>query len=239
MEEMAPAAYCPAKDDDMPMTDAMRRDYEEKFASLIVKETRKNEVERIITRALKNRGVYDEISRVTTVPFFVVAVIHNMECGDRPDETFFKCHLYNGDPLTARTVHAPEGRPLQPPASGKFPYTFVESAVDALRYQGFDAWRDWSIGGTLNRLEIYNGMGYRSRSVNTPYLWSGCQFYTRGKFIELRGADKKYHVVYRPDLVSDQVGAAVILRRMLDQAVIEFPPAPAIAGPKKCTGVTN
>ena len=113
-------------------------------------------------------------------------------------------HLHNGDPLTARTVHVPAGRPL----TGNPPFTWHDSAVDALNQMGLSGANDWSIEGTLYHLEQYNGFGYRSKGINSPYLWSGSNLYTKGKF----GSDNQYN----PDLVSKQTGAALILKYLID-----------------------
>jgi lysozyme family protein len=50
--------------------------------------------------------------------------------------------------------------------------------------------------------------------VLSPYLWSGSQHYTSGKFV----ADGTFD----PDAVSKQSGAAVILRRMVDQGAVSL-----------------
>ena len=67
----------------------------------------------------------------------------------------FRTHLHKGDPLTARTVHYAPGRP----ASGQPPFTWLESALDALTMQGLGGLGDWSIGQALDGLERYNGLG--------------------------------------------------------------------------------
>jgi lysozyme family protein len=73
----------------------------------------------------------------------VVAVIHQMECsGD------FTKHLHNGDTLKARTVQVPTGRPL----TGKPPFTWEQSATDALTMLGINKWQDWTIAGICNLL---------------------------------------------------------------------------------------
>ena len=80
----------------------------------------------------------------------------------------FKRHLHNGDPLTARTVHVPSGRPRQ----GDPPFTWEQSAADALTLRNLGPRTDWSLSGTLYALEGYNGWGYRRYhpEVFSPYL---------------------------------------------------------------------
>src|SRR5262249_16489898 len=75
---------------------------------------------------------YDQVANATGVPWYVVAMIHEMEGGLN-----FATHLHNGDPLTARTVHVPVGRP----PTGSPPFLWEDSAVDALALDGFTAIR--------------------------------------------------------------------------------------------------
>lgn len=206
------------EEENVPLTDALRREYEDRFRSCTLNAGRQEETERIITRMMKNRSRYESVAEKTSVPWYVIALLHDMECDGN-----FDCHLHNGDPLTRRTVNVPKGRP----ATGSPPFTWEESAVDALHVDAFDVWKDWSVAGTLFKIEAYNGWGYRGKGVATPYLWGGSQIYTAGKYVR--------DGVFDPDAVSAQIGAAVVLRRMVDQALIDFPPhnappAPASTG---------
>ena len=54
----------------------------------------------------KNLDVYKKVTQRIRVPALVVGTIHIME--GNGDLTL---HLHNGDPLTARTVKKPSGRP--------------------------------------------------------------------------------------------------------------------------------
>jgi hypothetical protein len=69
---------------------------------------------------------------------------------------------------------------------------------------GLTSWTDWSVPGMLYRFERYNGFGYRSRGINSPYLWSYSNQYKKGKFT----GDGKYD----PNAVSKQCGAVVLLK---------------------------
>src|SRR6266436_1034706 len=60
---------------------------------------------------------YDEVSAITTVPWYVIGLIHSLEASFD-----MKAHLHNGDPLTARTVQVPSGRPTR----SNPPFTWVE-----------------------------------------------------------------------------------------------------------------
>ena len=190
------------------LTETLRSEYQRLFDTCIIKAGKYNTIDAAVNIITNNKNVYESISSATAVPWYIIAVTHKMECNGN-----FKTHLHNGDPLTARTVHVPKGRPK----SGNPPFTFFDSAVDALTLEGFTQWTDWSISGMLYCLEKYNGFGYRSKGINTPYLWSFSNQYSKGKFV----ADNKFD----SDAVSQQIGAAVILCRMSELGI-------AIAGGK-------
>ncbi len=199
------------EDVEMQLTPEVRNDYEQKFGTCTLRPARLAEVDNTIARIMVGRARYAAVAKtVGSVPWYMIGIIHSMECGSR-----FSCHLHNGDPLTARTRQEPKNRP----AEGEPPFTWEESAADALRLKRLDTWSDWSIGGTLYQLERYNGFGYRAANVGipTPYLWAGSQHYSRGKYV-------RDHV-FDPHSESTQIGAAVLLRRMLDHNLIELPAA--------------
>jgi lysozyme family protein len=133
------------------------------------------------------------------IPWYFIGVIHYMEAGQN-----FNRHLHNGDPLTARTVQVPKGRPK----TGQPPFTWEYSAQDALRGMGYGDPKIWDIDDVLNRLEDYNGHGYWTKGIYTPYLWSMTNHYQKGKFT----ADGHYN----PEAISNQVGAAAILSIILN-----------------------
>jgi lysozyme family protein len=202
----------------MPFTREMRTDYESKYHTLTVRPDFVKQVDGVTARINKHRPRYEAVAQATGVPWAVIATIHNLECSGR-----FDCHLHNGDPLRRRTVNVPAGRPRK----GTAPFTWEASAKDALEYDGFTSWSDWSVGGTLYKLEGYNGMGYRKRGTPSPYLWSGTQHYTRGKYV----ADGRFD----PKAVSSQVGAAILLTQ-LDPAEPFRPFDAPLAADADCVG---
>jgi len=146
---------------------------------------------------LKERDRYESLGSRLGIPWTFIGIVHSLESGCN-----FERHLHNGDPLGARTVQVPKGRPkdLAPP------FTWEQSAEDALRMKHLADLSDWSIASTLFRWESYNGMGYRTRGLPSPYLWSFSDLYTKGKFV----ADHKFD----SEAVSQQPGAAVLLRTL-------------------------
>jgi lysozyme family protein len=195
-------------------TAALAKEYRGLFNRCEIAADKIAEVEGVVQRILQFQNRYAPIAAQSTVPWYVIAVIHNMECG-----LDFNKHLHNGDSLKRHTINVPVGRP----ETGQPPFTFEESALDALEYDGFTAWSDWSIGGICYKLEGYNGWGYRAHNINSPCLWSYSNLYTRGKYIEdNQWSDKA---------VSRQCEAAVILRRMSDHGAIDLasPPSSKLA----------
>lgn len=181
--------------------------YRSRYASLQVRPERVTQIDRYIDSIVASRPRYEAVQAATGVPWYVVGVIHLLE-----SSLNFSKHLHNGDPLTARTVHVPADRPAAPPRSGSLPYTWEESAEDAL--SRFRSWRNWGVAGALYQLERYNGWGYQSRGVPSPYLYSFSDQYEKGKY----AADG----VYDPDLVSRQAGAATVLKRMEQRGIVSL-----------------
>ena len=177
-------------------------EYQRLFDSCIIKESKYSEIDCYINKMVANRSAYENLSKKVHVPWNSIAIIHCME-----GSLNFKTHLHNGDPLTARTVQVPKGRP----AIGNPPFSWEESAIDALTIEGFTSWTDWSITGMLYCFEKFNGFGYRRFGINTPYLWSYSNNYSKGKF----SSDGHFD----PDAISKQCGAAVILRRMSEKQI--------------------
>jgi lysozyme family protein len=166
-----------------------------------------------VAAILAARDRYAAVAETTGVPWQVIGVIHQRECsGD------FNCHLHNGDPLAARTVDEPAGRPT----AGNPPFTWDVSAVDALSYDGFlhlDLWSD--VPTALYRIERFNGLGYRSHNLLSPYIWAGTDRYTKGKY----GSDGHFD----PELVDQQPGCAGMLRLLSFGVVPNADPTPSVA----------
>ena len=173
-------------------------------------------VRREADRVVANREVYEEIAEATDVPWWFIGLIHGMECSFSLNK-----HLHNGDSLKARTWQVPAGRPKE----GRPPFTFVESAIDALEYDKFAGKTDWPLPMVLFRLERYNGFGYRKKfGFASPYLWSYTNHFSSGKYVK--------DGVFDPNAISKQCGAAAMLRDLMERGVVSFDdkaPAPVIA----------
>jgi len=196
------------------LTAALKQEYERLFNTCSIRPDCATAITTIISRIIANAQRYHDVADSLGIPWHFVAVIHCMEGG-----LDFTRHLHNGDPLTARTVRVPAGRP----AAGAPPFTWEASARDALSFKKLGPQVDWSLAGTLYQLERYNGWGYRlyHPHVPSPYLWSFANHYQGGKYV----ADGRWS----DTAVSKQCGAAVLLRRMAESGRIEFGDQPAPA----------
>jgi lysozyme family protein len=159
-------------------------------------------------KVVSGSASYKAVAAATAVPWAFIGIVHALEAGFD-----FSRHLHNGDPLNARTVQVPQGRPT----SGQPPFAWEVSAEDALRGQGLDKVGTWTLPRFLYELERYNGFGYRFRSLPTPDLWSGSNQYERGKFVR--------DGVFDREAVSTQIGGAVLLRALGDAEDLAALPA--------------
>ncbi len=181
------------------LTQALKAEYLDLYPALEIQQNKFDAVDSIVKKIVANKPLYEAVSQKVDAPWFFIGSIHSMESSLR-----FDCHLHNGDPLTARTRHVPADRP----ATGEPPFSWQESAVDALVLRKIDKVVDWSLDRILYELEAYNGWGYRKfhQHVKSPYLWSFSNHYTSGKYV----ADG----TWSDTAVSRQCGAAVIIKRL-------------------------
>jgi lysozyme family protein len=177
----------------------MKVDYQKLYDTIEIAPTRVKQLDGIITLIRNNQSRYEAVAALIGCPWQFIACIHYRE------STFnFKRHLHNGDPLTGKTTHVPKGRPL----AGKPPFTWEESAVDALRLQRIDQVTSWSVPIMLQRLELFNGVGYtKFHNMYSPYIFSWSQHYKKGKYV----ADGRFD----PEFVDGQCGVALILKKIM------------------------
>lgn len=178
-------------------------DYKALWTSMIIDPTHIPAIKSTANKitSFKNRylSVGAKVCHTMPVPWYFIGLIHHMEA-----DSNFTRHLHNGDPLTARTVHVPSGRPK----TGNPPFTWEDSAVDALTMMGYAAGKVWEVDDVLARLEAYNGVGYRAHNIYTPYVWSRTNHYQRGYFVADHGFDSL--------IISQQIGCAPILFFLLN-----------------------
>ena len=181
----------------------LKAEYAKLFDTCVINESRVVLADSVIRYICNNKDRYTALVNGHTrgMPWWMLGCIHLLEAA-----LSFNKHLHNGDPLSARTTRVPKGRP----ATGNPPFTWEQSAADALALKGLDKEKDWSIPRILFLLEGYNGYGYRQYhpTVKSPYLWSFTNHYTKGKYV----ADGKFD----PNCVSQQLGIAAVIKRGLE-----------------------
>jgi lysozyme family protein len=180
------------------------------FDSVIVRETRKGDVKYYADKCIENRAKYEASGAPLGVPWYVVAIIDALE------NTFGNGWLANGDPLTGPTVRAPIGLGR----GENFPISWARGAELSMKKDALDKVTDWTLGNLLYRVMLYNGTGYLSKGIETPYLWSFCTHYVKGKYV------KDGPEGWDANAVSNQCGAAVILWEMERRGVIAIPRSP-------------
>jgi lysozyme family protein len=206
-----------------PTFPELKDEYSNLWAEMAIRRDKLPEVDSIVQRIVGHKETYRAVEQLTKVPWFVIAIIHNLEAGGD-----FTRHLHNGDPLTARTVQVPAGRPT----TGNPPFTWKESAADALSYDGLTRVTDWSAEHLAYVFENFNGWGYRlyHPHVKSPYLWSYSNHYTRGKYV----GDGQWSET----AVSRQCGAMVLLKRLQEKGEIRLDraaPEVALATPERAS----
>lgn len=183
------------------------KEYKQLWKTMTVSPDWQTQANAIAKKIVANQSRYAATVANTSVPWWFVAVVHAMECSLRFDQ-----HLHNGDPLSGQTVRVPRGRP----PSGSAPFTWEDSARDSIIYEKLDQVTDWSLPSVLYHWHRYNGINneYKRRKIPTPYLWSGSQHYRKGKYV----ADGEFD----PEAVSRQVGAAVLLKSLIDLGAVKI-----------------
>lgn len=177
----------------------LQAEYQQLWRRMQIRPERREEIDRIAAKLLANKARYQRVSEVTGAPWCLIAALHQRESG-----ADFTRHLHEGSPLTDRTTRVPKGRP----ANGHPPFTWEQSAIDALTVGNHDMRRvgSWTIERICFEAEKYNGWGYRNRGRPSPYLLAGSTEYVSGKFV----GDHQFD----PHAIDRQCGVAPIIKRL-------------------------
>lgn len=182
---------------------------------------------RVALRIERGRSRYEEVERLTGVPWWIVGTLHYRENGSdmgMPNEVGkFQAYLGNGEPLTRKTTIAPTGR-------GPFE-TWQRGAEDALGlklkvqdggYQHISIPAPYSSSFRYVEVcafffELWNGLGYRIWHPEVPseYLWGLSSVHCRGKYT----SDGKFD----PNSRTKQHGAMVCLYGLAALGIIDQP----------------
>jgi lysozyme family protein len=141
---------------------------------------------------------YKEVQAATGVPWFWIGAIHMRESSNN-----FNGVLHNGQNIIGtgqKTTLVPAGR-------GPFT-SWSEAAIDALKIKNLDEVREWTVEQMLFRAELFNGLGYVGKGVNSPYVWAGTSEQQAGKYV----ADH----VWSTTAWDTQLGVAAVLKRLAE-----------------------
>lgn len=147
---------------------------------------------------LRCKPLYEYVSEITKVPWQMIGALHSVESNCN-----VLCCLHNGEKI----IGTGQKTKLVPAGRGPF-VSWQDAAIDALVFDGIANRGNWTIPKILMFCEKYNGLGYlRYHSdVLSPYLWSGTNLYTVGKY----ESDGKFN----PKLISKEQGIVPILKAL-------------------------
>jgi lysozyme family protein len=198
----------------MELTNSLKDEYLTLWSTCVANPRFKSEIDQNTKLIKRNRDRYESVSDKTGVPWYVIAVIHQME-----SDFDFNTHLHNGDPLKGRTTQVPAGRPV----GGSPPFDWEYSAIDALEYDRATGVKSWDLPTLFWFLEGFNGWGYRvgqgrdtTPKNRSQYIYSASNHYVKGRYTS--------DTVFDKDSVSEQVGCMIQLREMENQGVIQISP---------------
>lgn len=155
----------------------------------------------------RNRERYESLAELTGVPPELLAVIHYRENTRDYLNGEFRVYLHNGQQL---------GNPTTIPPKGKDFDDFDEAAIDAInmkssyisKYNLSPTSKD--IVAMLCYAEVYNGLGYYNNGHVSPYIYSGTNIYSSGKYVDEPSGSR-----YLEDVVDEQIGAYLLLNSIL------------------------
>lgn len=198
----------------MPTFESVRASYRALWAGMVISPAKVAAADAAAKRILAGKERYRTVQIRTTVPWVFIGLCHLRE-----GNLNFGTYLGNGQSIAKVTDIVPIGR-------GPFK-SFEDGAVDALGKQELLHVTDWSLERMAYCLEGFNGYGYRSHGVNSPYLWAGTNRYTKGKFTRDHYFD--------PEFVDTQLGSMAVLARLCaldsDVAALVNGVAPKLAAP--------
>ena len=172
---------------------------------MVINDKDKSKIDWYCNQILKNKSQYQAVESSSNVPWYVVGITHGLEASF----DFDSC-LHNGQPWNKITTMVPRGR-------GPWK-SWIDAAVDAVKYDKLNEIEFDCIEKCLFAFEKYNGFGYEMRGKPSPYLYAGSNQYVSGKFIEM----PFFPSYYSESTVSKQIGAAVILKKLIMAGEVSF-----------------
>jgi lysozyme family protein len=204
--------------------EATEAGYNKLWKAAQLKASDESQAELYANRIINAEARYKGVQASVGVPWFFIGALHMRESSNN-----FAGVLHNGEHIigTGRvTTLVPAGR-------GPFA-TWEAAAIDALKMKDMHRVQDWSVARMLWQAEVFNGLGYVSRGINSPYVWAGTTNEQRGKYV----ADG----VFSATADDTQLGVAAVLIRLAqkrpDIAAVLYPPAEPQEQPQMTDPVT-
>jgi len=141
----------------------------------------KRDIQSFYANWQKNKARYERVAAKTGVPAELIAALHWRESTGS-----FKKYLHQGDPLGKAAVRIPTNIPIF--------HDWEKAAVHAINMKKTIRDRLSITQTTVDPValatfaEYYNGLGYHYKGKPSPYVFSGTDQYTSGKYIR----DKVY-----------------------------------------------
>lgn len=150
---------------------------------------------------------YAEASTKTGVPQIWMATSFEREASSD-----FTRSPAQGDPLDRVSTHVPRGRGPFKTATNTWPQAWTDAAIDAYHLDRLDAVgaANWTWPLACFYAELFNGFGYRSHGVRSPYLWGGTNLQQPGKYVR--------DGVFDSTVMDAQIGVVPVMMRMAEMA---------------------
>lgn len=173
-------------------------EYAQQIARATILPEHEHELAHVCERLIKDEKVYQKLSDATPNK---IPVAFLMALSEREMDGNLHCYLGNGQALSRVTTIVPKGR-------GPFfgPNAFIDGAIDALTLDGLTEITDWSLPRTAYESELWNGWGYRSHGIPSPYVFGATALQEPGKFIEDH--------VYDSKMMDPQLGTIAIIEEL-------------------------
>lgn len=127
---------------------------------------RLSDIKAVAESVTANKDAYVRVATALHAPWAVVGVIHQIDWGGDFGVTF------KGTPLASPEPAATAGSSTAWSDSAKQDLAPWWGTTDAK-----------NLGAVLDRIERYNGLGYRRRGVFSPFLWACSNLYTSGRYV--------------------------------------------------------
>lgn len=174
--------------------------YAKMWGSMVVQPNWLNAANAAARKIMAHEDEYMAVQQRTGVPWYFIGLLHMRESGND-----FRGVLHNGEHIIGT------GRKTKLVPRGRGPFnTWEEAAIDALTMPPHELHKvkQWSPARMAYEAERYNGLGYVFRGINSPYVWSGSNHYTHGKFV----ADGRFD----PTATDQQLGVMPVLARLAE-----------------------